>query len=123
MTYTFDLEQLVFSLVFVRPKTRFLEWLQTTAAGRGMSLDDVYFKEENGVWLIPAIGTFDDQQSFDAYLLKIKSSIAADEFGKYGPDAGDVPDFRDIGAIDLYFDFEVRDRAMIAPMEDRDAHK
>lgn len=114
MSGVFDLTGMTFSLIVLRPKKAFFEWLEPVVLKRGLSLDDVFFPEESGVWLIPSIGSFDDTPSFEGYLQRLKPVIVLDELGKFGPDTSEMPSRIDVSICDALFEFEVRDRAQIA---------
>lgn len=115
MAKQFDAGNLIFSLVIVRPREAFFEWLKPVLRKKDFILDQVYFPEENGVWIIPAIGTFNDTAEFEKYLEDLKPLIVKQEMGKFGPDVEDMPQEITSNLCNTYFDFEVRDRAQKAP--------
>lgn len=114
MSMNFDLNKMIFSLVILRPKEAFFRWLESVITKDGLSLNEVYFPEECGVWLVPAIGTFDDESSFKRYLDLLKPLIAREELGKFGPDVNDVPSPLTLDCCNDFFEFEIRDRAQSA---------
>lgn len=115
MAATLDIKNLQFSLVIVHPREAFFEWLKPIVARQGFTLEMVYFPQEDAVWIIPAIGTFNDSESFDRYLNRLKSVITRTEMGKFGPNLEDLPSNFTTEFCDSLFDFEVRNGAQIAP--------
>jgi hypothetical protein len=111
MNMKFDLNAMIFSLIILRPKEAFFRWLDPILLRNDLSIDQVYFPEECGVWLVPAIGTFDDEPAFRSYLDSIKPVIVREELGKFGPEMADVPAQITLAVCNDLFDFEIRDHA------------
>lgn len=109
-----DLKKMTFSLVLLRPRDPFFEWLGRILSRRGLVIEQVYFPEENGVWIIPAIGTFDDGDAFCLYLDELKILMVREEMGKFGPEEVDFPSDITVLFCNEMFDFEIRDRAHLA---------
>ncbi len=110
MAKQIDTGNLMFSLVILRPRAAFFDWLKPVLRKKQFSLDQVYFAEENGVWVIPAIGTFNDTPELEKYLEDLKPMMVKEELGKFGPDAEDMPQEITPVLCNSLFDFEVRDR-------------
>lgn len=106
-----DLARLDFSLFILYPKPHFLLWLQSVldAQGKGTHIKNIYFPEEDGVWLIPA--RFHWHQHFQAFIACLKPIILKRELGKWGP--GELmPPIISAETFDEFFDFHIRDQAV-----------
>lgn len=115
MATLLDLKKLQFSLVIIRPRAAFFEWLKPVVSKQGFTIDKVYFPQEDAVWIIPAIGTFNDTGSFNSYLNDLKAVITREEMGKFGPALEDLPNRFTTEFCDTLFEFEVRNGAQIGP--------
>jgi hypothetical protein len=113
MGINFDLNAMIFSLVVVRPKEEFFRWLEPILLRNELSINHVYFPEECGVWLVPAIGTFDDESAFKLYLDSLKPKLVREELGRFGPEITDVPVPITLAFCNELFEFEIRDRAQL----------
>lgn len=114
MSINFDLNAMIFSLVVVRPKEEFFRWLEPILLRSELDINQVYFPEECGVWLVPAIGTFDDETAFKLYLDSLKPKFVREELGKFGPEMTDIPAPITLAFCNELFEFEIRDRAQLA---------
>src|SRR5258708_7140182 len=106
----FKLEPGGFSVViiFARPELR--TWLEGVARRRSIPVERLYDPVMTGVWLIPRIGSLDED--LDAYLARLKPYIATRELGSYG----EVPtDVAEAELFDRFFTLEVREDAFVAP--------
>lgn len=110
-----ELATLTFSLLVVRPRKPFFEWLDNLARRRGCKIESIYFAEEDGVWIIPALGTFDCSVAADEYIASLKPVIIKRELGRFGLTAEEIPGPWTVELCDKLFDLEIRDTACLAP--------
>ena len=105
-----ELTRLDFSLLVLYPKPFFFVWLQNVlnSQGKGIQVKEVYFPEEDGVWLIPA--RFHWYQHFQAFIIYLKPIMLKHELGKWGPGKL-MPSIISEETFDEFFDFQIRDRA------------
>lgn len=101
------------SVLVVTPKPAFLQCIRATAAHQGVAFNDVYFPEEDGVYLVPAIGTFADAAHFTGFVDELKPRLAQREFGKFGIPLELVPEVWTKEVFDNFFDLAMRDRAEV----------
>jgi hypothetical protein len=70
---------------------------------------EVYFPEEDGVWLIPS--SFHGHQDFQTFLECLKPIILERELAKWGP--GELmPSVFSTKVFEEFFDFQIRDQAV-----------
>lgn len=105
------------SVLILSPKPSFLVLISSAARRQSANLDDIYFPEEDGVLLIPPIGTFEDYQKFEAFVTRLKPVLMMREFGKFSiPQPGS--DWT-AEAFDEFFSITIRDRVEIVKMNPR----
>lgn len=99
------------SVLILSPKPSFLKLVSSAAQKQAATLNDIYFPEEDGVLLVPPIGTFGDYSKFEAFVSRLKPDLMVREFGKFGipqPASGWTE-----AAFDEFFTITIRDRTEI----------
>lgn len=99
------------SVLILTPKAKFMGLLSELAAQKSISVDDIYFPEEDTVLLVPFIGSFPDGSKFDAFVNELKPTLIKREFGKFGLPVPDPSWSAEM--FDCFFSIAVRDRAEI----------
>lgn len=105
------------SVLILSPKSSFMELVSAAAQRQAATLNDIYFPEEDGVLLVPPIGTFGDYSKFEAFVMRLKPDLMMREFGKFGvpQPSGDWT----AAAFDEFFTITIRDRTeIVAPTPD-----
>jgi hypothetical protein len=102
------------SVLILSPKPSFLELVSSVARRQSANLDDIYFPEEDGVLLIPPIGTFEDYSKFEAFVTRLKPDLMMREFGKFSIPQPAMDWTAD--AFDEFFSITIRDRVEIVEM-------
>lgn len=105
-----DLKTLRFSLLFLKPKPHFISWLQSVldSKERKVQIKDIYFPEEDGVWLIP--DDFRLHQHFEAFIQCLKPIMLKRELGQFGP--GELmPSNLSPETFDEFFEIHIRYKA------------
>ena len=109
-----DLQQLRFSVLFVRPKTPFFDWLKATLAPSRQRIEDVFFPEELPVWLIPRVSSFGGDEQWGTFLRELKPRLLKAHLDCWNPGAAvNVPMTAD--QFDVFFEAEIRDEPRLAP--------
>lgn len=75
-------ETLTCSAVLVQPKPPFFEWLNKIHEGK-IRLEDIYFPEEDPVWLIPPTSHFSSHELFDEYVKYLKPKLLENYLGGF----------------------------------------
>lgn len=95
------------SLLLVEPNSEFLTWLKGFLDGRGRGRRNVYFAEENSVFLIPSYQRLGDD--YESFLLAIKPRLFLSELYRFGAVEADFPDRISASTFDRYFSLILRD--------------
>ena len=103
-----DLTQLKFSLAILRPRAAFFDWLGPVISRQGFEISQVYFPDEDGVWLIPSLGTSGSTDEFHEFLNGQKPNWVKMEMGKFGAKVSDLPQEFNSQFCDSLFEFEIR---------------
>ncbi len=102
-----DIPSLRFTVVILTAQPAFQQWLHAS----GLPSDEVYFPEEDPVWLIPPLGQFDSQAHADGYIEALKPHWLAHACGAFGV----VPPAPcNSAAFDSFFHVSLRDQAFDA---------
>ena len=99
------------SALLLRPKQPFFDWLEGVLK-RGpnpSSPGEVYFSEEDSVWLIPKIGRFPSETEFKVYLNSLKPRLLQIELSQFAKGPNDLPKEMSPEGFDKMFNLEVRD--------------
>ena len=114
----FNLEKMIFSVLVVRPREAFFDWLKPVIQRQNWKLDEIYHPEEDSIWLIPAAGTFSSSDEIDKYITNLKPAILKHELGRFGPLPEEFPAPLSADVCDKFFVVELRDRAFRASSND-----
>jgi len=106
-----ELSRLKFSLLFLKPKPQFFLWLQSVLDDKRhkIQIEDIYFSEEDGVWLIP--DTFHSHSHFKAFIQCLKPIMLKRELGQFGPSEL-MPTNLSPETFDEFFEIHIRDKAI-----------
>ncbi len=111
MEAKFNLSNGEFSVLVVTPTASMMTWLQTIASERGVPIHQVYNSADDGVYLIPEIGTFDAGQCAE-FIRQIKPAIFLTELARFGRDAVDLlPEPLSEHLMDQFINLCVRETA------------
>jgi len=108
-----DPSNLDFSLLIVTPKQPFVEWIKTFFTKKGLGNYDIYFPEENSVWLIPKIERFSKPGSYDDFLDEIKPRLLLAELYNFGAVEADFGYPINKETFDTFFDLALRNEAAL----------
>lgn len=74
------------SIVLIEPKKYFLDKVLNYRKITGLdeNLEEIYFTEENGVWIIPSIGSFKSNEAFEDFLESRKFQFLEEELHRFG---------------------------------------
>ncbi|MEM9446630.1 MAG: hypothetical protein AAGA18_14905 [Verrucomicrobiota bacterium] len=99
-----------YSALIIEPKKEFLEWLEIFLNKNRSyaALEELYYKEENAVWLIPPIGSFSSDDDFDNFVNSQKSKLLRVELNRFGVAELFLNEKGD-SCFDQYFDLVIRD--------------
>lgn len=105
--------KLNFSLLILKPRAAFFERVKASLAakGPGPAFEQVYFPEEDSVWLVPMTGQYGGEGRFEAFLEHLKPRMLRAEFGKFGVG---LVEPATVGLFDQCFELLVRDEAKSA---------
>lgn len=119
---SFNPGKLSFSLLVLTPREGFFDRLKTllAAKGPGPSFEQVYFPEEDAVWLVPMTDQYGGGGRFEAFLEHLKPRMLRAEFGKFGVA---LQELATPALFDQCFDLKIRDEAknayeLLAPQWD-----
>jgi hypothetical protein len=96
------------SVLILQPRDSFLEVIDSLLP-RGESLSDVYFPEEDGVWMVPPVGSFGGADVFKDYLEGIKPKLLKVEVGRFLDDLTSFPYPWSSTTFDKFFEVIIRD--------------
>ena len=108
-----DAGNLDFSLLIVTAKQPFIEWIKTFMVKQGLGSYDVYFPEQDSVWLIPKIERFSEPGSYDEFIDEIKSRLLLAELYNYGAVETDFSHPLNRETFDAFFDLKLRNGATL----------
>lgn len=106
-----DLSKLDFSLLIVTPKQPFVEWVKEFFAKKGLEEYEVYFPEEDSVWLIPKIERFSKPGSYEEFLDEVKPRLLLSELYRFGAVEADFEHDVNKEVFDNFFDLALRSQA------------
>jgi hypothetical protein len=101
-----DLESLTCSALLVEPKPPFFEWLSEVLPTRA---EEVYFPEEDPVWLIPPVPRFGSGEDLNLYLESLKPKLLEFTLGAFVTDIALLPQTIDAATFDRFFELKFRD--------------
>lgn len=102
-----QLKKLNFSLLFLKPKRHFFVWLQNVLELKKLKINQIYFPEEDGVWLIPS--SFHSDEHFEAFIQCLKPIMLKRELGQFGPGKL-MPSNISPETFDEFFEIHIRDK-------------
>lgn len=112
----FDIKNLWFSLLIVRPKFNYINWVKQLSHPHLPPPERRYHPEEDSVWLIPQRGSF-AAGKYEQYVQSLKPLMARYEFERFLPEEGKLPGTMSANLFDEYFDLELRDLPVQAPAD------
>lgn len=100
-----------FSLLIVTAKQPFIEWIKAFFTKQGLGEYDIYFPEDDAVWLIPKIEKFSEPGSYGEFLDEIKPRLLLAELINYGAVEADFQYPITKETFDQFFDLALRNEA------------
>lgn len=110
-----DVANLRCSVLLVTPKQAFLDWLDGFKERRGVAAYDVYFREQDSVWLIPQIDRFSEEGSYLRFVEFSKPRLLLSELYRFGATENDFEHPITAETFDTFFDVELREEIAVIP--------
>ena len=106
-----ELGTLEYSLSLLLPKPAFFEWLDQVATKNGLTVANIYFEEEDPVFIVPPFGRFGSSEDFQHYLTQLKPKLLERALGAWIRDSADFPPTLNAETFDEFFSIKKRDQA------------
>lgn len=106
---TLDIASHQFSVLFVDPKPRFLEWLNEFATSNRIEARRFYSQEENTVVLLPNPGYFNSVEEFDRLINEFKPRLLQLNLERFQATEADLGYPITAESFDLLFDCFLRE--------------
>lgn len=111
MKPSIESESMTCSALFVEPKPPFFEWLAQVLTVKRVptTVNDVYFPQEDPVWLIPYVPRFSSQAQLASYLEGLKSKLLEFHLSAFVTDTALLPRPLDAATFDRFFAMKLHD--------------
>jgi hypothetical protein len=106
-----DPSRVELSLLIVTSKRSFIDWIKSFMVKQGLGEYDVYFPEQDSVWLIPKIERFSKPGSYEEFIDEIKPRLLLAELYNYGAVEADFGHPITKETFDEFFDLTLRNEA------------
>lgn len=105
---SFNIANHSFSILFLKPKPRFLEWLEKFATFRQIEMWRLYSPNEDFVVLIPKTDYFSGAEELDKFVNDFKPDLLQSELQRFRATEADLGYPIAAETFDMFFDCFVR---------------